>query len=243
MGLFSALKGKKLKVKTCAAVIVAAGSASRMGGIDKVMAPIGLEPMLVHTVRAFQENAFVSEIVIVTREDLLAEAARLCKEAELDKVTKVIVGGASRTESVLNGLNAVSKDMQLAAIHDAARPFVGQEVISEAIVKGADTGAAAPAIPVKDTIKVAANSVVTDTPQRSSLFAVQTPQVFDLDFIRGALYKALQDGAELTDDCMAAERLGMKVHLTKGSEENFKVTTPIDLMIANAMLDEREGRL
>lgn len=243
MGLFSMLKGKKLKAKTCAAVIVAAGSASRMGGIDKVMAPIGLEPMLAHTVRAFQENAFVTEIVIVTREDLLAEAARLCKDACLDKVKCVILGGASRTESVLNGLNAVSRDVQLCAIHDAARPFVSQEVITAAILKGADTGAAAPAIAVKDTIKVAENGVVTDTPVRSTLKAVQTPQVFDTDFIRGALYKAMQDGAELTDDCMAAERLGMKVHLTEGSEENFKVTTPIDLMIANAILDEREGRL
>ena len=243
MGLFSMLKGKKLKAKTCAAVIVAAGSASRMGGIDKVMATIGLEPMLVHTVRAFQENAFVTEIVIVTREDLLAEAARLCKEAGLDKVKCVVLGGASRTESVLNGLNAVSRDVQLSAIHDAARPFVSQEVITAAILKGADTGAAAPAVPVKDTIKVAENGVVTDTPVRSTLKAVQTPQVFDSDFIRGALYKAQQDGAELTDDCMAAERLGMKVHLTEGSEENFKVTTPIDLMIANAILDEREGRI
>lgn len=243
MGLLSLLKGRKLKAKPCAAVIVAAGNASRMGGIDKVMAPIGLEPMLVHTVRAFQENAFVTEIVVVTREDLLSEAARLCWNAGFDKVSTVVVGGASRTESVLNGLDAVNKKIKLAAIHDAARPLVPQEVITAAILKGADTGAAAPAIPVKDTIKQAENGVVTDTPVRSSLFAVQTPQVFDLDFIRGALYKALQDGAELTDDCMAAERLGMNVHLTQGSEENFKVTTPIDLMLANAVLEQREGLL
>ncbi len=241
MSLFSSIFQRKLKMRPCAAVIVAAGNASRMGGIDKVMAMLGLEPMIVHTVRAFQENEFVTEIVIVTREDLLAEVARLCREANLNKVKCVVVGGASRTESVLAGLNAVSGEMQVVAIHDAARPLVPQQVIKDAILKGTDTGAAAPAIAVKDTIKQAESGVVTATPERSSLFAVQTPQVFDLDFIKGALYQAGKDGAALTDDCMAAERLGMKVHLTQGSEENFKVTTPIDLMLANAVLDAREG--
>ncbi len=239
MGLFG--RAKRVRVPECGAVIVAAGTASRMGGIDKVLAPLGVEPVLLHSVRAFQESALISEIVLVTREDLLSEAARLCREAGLDKVKTVVVGGATRTQSVLCGLNALSGQVQYAAIHDAARPLVSQEVISAAVLKGVDTGAAAPALPVKDTIKRAQDGVVVETPERAALYAVQTPQVFDLDFIRGALYKALSDGAELTDDCMAAERLGMKVHLTKGSEENFKITTPIDLALANAILDAGEG--
>lgn len=241
MGLFSAHREKELKTKSCGAVIVAAGRASRMNGIDKVMALLGTEPMVVHATRAFQKNPLIQQIVVVTREDLLPEVARLCCEAGLSKVCSVVAGGVCREVSVLNGLGALGKDIALVAIHDAARPLVSQEVITKAVLKGADTGAAAPAVPVKDTIKVGENGVVVNTPARSSLFAVQTPQVFDLDFIKGAIYQALQEEVVLTDDCMAVERLGMKVHLTQGDEENFKVTTFCDLLLANALLDQREG--
>ena len=232
---------KRVEAPSCTAVLVAAGKATRMGGVDKVLAPLGTEPVLLHAARAFQENALISEIVIVTREDLVPECARLCREAGLDKVRQVVCGGATRTDSVLAGLNAAGKDARFAAIHDAARPLVSQQVITQAVLKGMDTGAAAPAIPVKDTVKQAQDGVVTGTPERAKLFAVQTPQVFDLDFIRCALYAAQKDGAALTDDCMAAERLGMKVHLTPGDEENFKITTPVDLLLAGAVLDAREG--
>ena len=241
MGLFSKGKKTRLTPPACAAVLVAAGSATRMGGIDKVLAPLGDEPLLAHAVRAFEQCALIDEIVIVTREDLLPEVGRICREGGFEKVKNIVVGGQTRMHSVLCGLNAITGPVKLAAIHDAARPLVPPQVISQTVCKAADTGAAAPAVPVKDTIKQAQDGVVTATPAREALFAVQTPQVFDLDFIRAALYKALQDGVELTDDCMAAERLGMKVHLTEGSEENFTVTTPLDLMMANVLLAQREG--
>ena len=227
---------KLLKLKTCGAVIVAAGSASRMGGIDKVMAPLGGEPMIVRTVRAFQNCDAIASIVIVTREDLIRPIAGLCKD--MDKVTAVVAGGSSRQESVHLGLNALPKGTKLAAVHDGARPLISWQVIDR-VVRAANTyGAAAPAIPVKDTIKVVAGGLVKETPDRSTLMAVQTPQVFDFDLLRGALRKAEEDGTAVTDDCSAVERTGMKIKIVEGDERNLKVTTPMDLKIAELLLEE-----
>jgi len=227
---------KLLPLKTCGAVIVAAGSASRMGGIDKVMAPLQREPMILRTVRTFQECDAVSEIVIVTREDLIIPISNLCKD--MPKVKAVVVGGKSRQESVHLGLNALSNKVKLAAIHDGARPLITWQVIDRAIRAANTYGAAAPAVPVKDTIKVVEGRVVKNTPDRSTLFAVQTPQVFDFDLLRGALKKAEQDGAQVTDDCSAVELMGFKVKIVEGDERNIKVTTPMDLKIAEMLLEE-----
>ena len=229
---------KVLPLKRCGAVIVAAGSASRMGGIDKVMAPLGGEPVILRTVRAFQETDAIREIVIVTREDLIMPVSDLC--AGLDKVKAVVVGGGSRQESVWLGLNALSKGMELAAIQDGARPLVTPELIDRTVRAAHSYGAAAPAIPVKDTIKVEKSGLIESTPDRSHLRAVQTPQVFDFDLLRGALQKARDDGAEVTDDCSAVERLGMKIRLVEGEERNLKVTTPLDLKIAELLLEEKK---
>ena len=227
---------KLLKLKTCGAVIVAAGSASRMGGIDKVMAPLDGEPMIVRTVRAFQNCDAIASIVIVTREDLICPIAGLCKD--MDKVTAVVAGGSSRQESVHLGLNALPKGTKLAAVHDGARPLISWQVIDR-VVRAANTyGAAAPAIPVKDTIKVVSGGLVQETPDRATLQAVQTPQVFDFDLLRGALKKAEAEGASVTDDCSAVERTGMKIKIVEGDERNLKVTTPMDLRIAELLLEE-----
>ena len=228
---------KVLPLKRCGAVIVAAGSASRMGGIDKVMAPLGGEPMIVKTVRAFQNCEAIAEIIIVTRQDLVAPIQQLCRE--MDKVRAVVTGGASRQESVWLGLNAFSGKIQLAAVHDGARPLISWELIDRTVRAANSYGAAAPAIPVKDTIKVERGGLVESTPDRSRLRAVQTPQVFDFDLLRGALQKARDDGAEVTDDCSAVERLGMKIRLVEGEERNLKVTTPLDLKIAELLLEEQ----
>ena len=229
---------KLLPLKKCGAVIVAAGTASRMGGIDKVMAPLQGEPMIVRTVRTFQNCDAVSEIVIVTRSDLIQKIGDLC--AGFDKVRAVVVGGSSRQESVNLGLNALSDKMKLAAVHDGARPLISWQVIDR-VVRAANTyGAAAPAIPVKDTIKVVEGFVVKNTPNRDTLRAIQTPQVFDFDMLRGALKKAELDGASVTDDCSAVERLGLTVKIVEGDERNIKVTTPMDLKIAELLLEEME---
>ena len=229
---------KVLPLKRCGAVIVAAGSASRMGGIDKVMASLGGTPMVARTAAAFQNCDAIAEIVIVTRPDLIRPISALC--AGMDKVRAVVAGGSSRQESVWLGLNALSEDIQLAAIHDGARPLVSNLVIDRTVRAANSYGAAAPAVPVKDTIKVVKGGLVENTPERATLQAVQTPQVFDFDLLRGALKQAEEEKAAVTDDCSAVERLGMKVKIVEGDERNLKVTTPMDLKIAEMFLEEMQ---
>ena len=232
-------EGRKfLKCKPCGAVIVAAGTASRMGGIDKVMAMLGGEPMIAKTVRAFQETDVIREIVIVTRPDLLHTIKSLT--VTFDKVKAVVAGGASRQESVALGLAALSDKMKLAAIHDGARPLITWQVIDRTVRAANAFGAAAPGIPVKDTTKTVVGGIVKQTLDRKTLYAIQTPQVFDGDLLRGALEKAKQEGAEVTDDCSAVELLGMTVKIVEGDERNIKITTPTDLVIANAFLEDRK---
>ena len=227
---------KLLKLQYCGAVIVAAGSASRMGGIDKVMASIGGEPTILRTVRQFQNCDAIREIVVVTRSDLIVPISDLCHD--FDKVKAVVVGGDSRDASVTMGLSALSDQCKLVAVQDGARPFADWQLIDR-VVRAANTyGAAAPAIPVKDTIKVVGGGLVKSTPDRSTLKAVQTPQVFDLDLLRGALAKAKVDGLAITDDCSAVEHMGMSVRIVEGDERNIKVTTPMDLKMAELILEE-----
>ena len=227
---------KLLPLKTCGVVVVAAGSASRMGGIDKVMAELKGEPMIVRTVRNFQNCDAISEIVVVTRPDLIEPIRKLC--AGYEKLKAVVTGGKSRQESVALGLDALSDQVQLAAIHDGARPFADWQLIDRCVRAANTYSAAAPAIPVKDTIKVVEGRIVKSTPDRATLFAVQTPQVFDYDLLRGALTKAEADGAAVTDDCSAVERLGMSIKIVEGDERNIKITTPLDLKIAELFLEE-----
>lgn len=225
-----------LKLKRCGAVIVAGGSASRMGGIDKVMADLGGEPMIRRTVRAFEQCDAVSEIVVVTRADLIGKIMGLCKD--FSKVTAVVAGGDTRGKSVHNGLNALSQKVKLVAVHDGARPLVSWQVIDRTIRAADAYGASAPAIPVKDTVKVVSGGIVTQTPDRATLRAVQTPQVFDFDLLRAAYAKLETDGVEVTDDCAAVERMGMSVKIVEGDERNLKVTTPMDLRLAKMLLEE-----
>ncbi len=230
------LARKALKLKYCGAVIVAAGSASRMGGIDKVMAPLGGEPMIVRTVRQFEQCDAIKEIVVVTRQDLVVPIMDLCHDFK--KVVAVVIGGDSRDQSVNNGLNTLSDKVKLVAIHDGARPLVSWQLIDRVVRAGNTYGAAAPGIPVKDTVKVVQGGVVLETPDRSRLQAIQTPQVFDFDLLRGALKKAWQAGLKMTDDCSAVEHMGMSVKIVEGDERNLKVTTPVDLKIAESLLEE-----
>lgn len=238
MGIFGRKK-KKTDQPLCSAIVVAAGSSTRMGA-DKMMLPLGEAPVIVQTIRAVGNAPSVGEIIVVTREDLLVTVGQLCQDYGLTKVKKVIRGGASRTESVRLGTLEASREAQVIAIHDGARPLVSVEVIEEAVAQALRTGAAAPAVPVKDTIKVARDGIIESTPDRTVLFAVQTPQVFEASLIRAALQKALDDGAELTDDCAAVERLGMKVVLTRGSDRNMKLTTATDLLLAESLLEGSE---
>lgn len=222
--------------KGCTAVVVAAGSARRMQGIDKIMTPVGGVPLLLRTVRALAVSRYIDSIVIVTRRDLLDEARALCAEEE--KLACVAAGGESRAESVRHGLDHVTTE--LVAVHDGARPLVSGPVIAAAVEAALRWGAAAPALPVHDTIKIARDGVVARTPKRDGLFAVQTPQVFLTERLRAAIAAALAQGLTPTDDCSAVEAAGWPVHLTPGSEENLKITVPLDLTVAEAILKRRE---
>lgn len=235
MGLFS-------DKNRCGAVIVAAGSASRMQGIDKIIEPLDGEPMVVRTAKVFACCEEISEIVIITRRDLMERVSELCVKAGISKVRIVAAGGENRADSVRIGLGLLSDDVRYAAVHDGARPLVTRPLILRVLQKAKRSNAAAPAIPVKDTIKVAKDGVIEATPDRSTLFAVQTPQIFDKDLLVAALENAKQKNIPLTDECSAVEALGKKVYLVEGSEENIKVTTPGDLTIARAILRGRIGK-
>ena len=235
-GFISRLKRRKNNRPYCAAVVAAAGSAQRMNGIDKMFALLDGIPVLAHSLMALNRCVWVDEIVIATRPDLCIEVGNLCHTFGIEKASKVVTGGKSRAESVLQGINAVSRQTELVAVHDGARPFPSQEMLVRVFEAAAKTGAAAPAVPVKDTIKRSENSIVLETLDRSTLSAVQTPQVFQADFLSAALYDAIQAGVSLTDDCSAAERLGKQVMLVEGDYENIKITTPVDLAIGEAIL-------
>ena len=198
-------------------------------------------PVLARTLLAVDRAGSIDEIVIAAREDELLPYAQLCKTFGIQKPVKVVPGGATRTESVLRAALEASEGATLLAVQDGARPLVTSALIDDAVAAAQRYHAAAPAVPVTDTIKVAHDGIVESTPERSTLFAVQTPQVFDAELLKAALQDALRADAALTDDCSAVERFGKEVHLTAGDRENIKITTPLDLTIAEAILQCREG--
>ena len=233
-----ALFRKKDETPKCSAVIVAAGSSQRMG-TDKVFMKLGPMPVLVRTVLAFQDNPLIEEIIIVTRKDKLEEVADLCHNCGLSKVSKVVIGGSTRMESALAGVSEVKKGAKLIAIHDGARPLVTQDVISRAVYAARDYLAAVPAIPSVDTLKNVEDERVIATLDRECIMRVQTPQVFDADLIKGALTVAAAKALPITDDCSAIELMGVKVKAVEGDPNNIKLTTPNDVMLAEAILRDR----
>lgn len=225
----------------CAALVAAAGSSSRMGGINKLLEPLDGIPVLVRTLTALERAQRVDSIVIATREEDLITVSQLCKTYGITKCTKVIRGGEDREHSVLLAALEAEPDTELLAVQDGARPLVSPALIDRVIEAAQRCGAAAPAIPVKDTIKtVREDGAVEETLERSRLRAVQTPQVFEASLLKAALQAALEEGAVLTDDCSAVERLGKVVYLIEGEETNLKITTPTDLVLAEALLAAEE---
>ena len=225
----------------CAALVAAAGSSSRMGGINKLLEPLDGIPVLVRTLTALERAQRVDSIVIATREEDLITVSQLCKTYGITKCKKVIRGGEDREHSVLLAALEAEPDTELLAVQDGARPLVSPALIDRVIEAAQRGGAAAPARPGKDTIKtVREDEAVEETLERSRLRAVQTPQVFEASLLKAALQAALEEGAVLTDDCSAVERLGKVVYLIEGEETNLKITTPTDLVLAEALLAAEE---
>ena len=223
---------KKLE-KRVSAVLVAAGSSTRMG-FDKLSFDLGGETVLHRSIRAFEQDPLVTEIVLVAGKN---RAFVEQQAADCTKPVQIVTGGTTRAESAKNGVLAAAGE--LVAVHDAARPFVSQAVITAALEAAARCGAAAPAVPVKDTIKAAARGngktvpdacLVYTTPDRSTLYAVQTPQCFDRAEYLAALEELDAEKARLvTDDCSLFELTGRAVQLTQGDYANYKITTREDL--------------
>lgn len=223
---------KKLE-KRVSAVLVAAGSSTRMG-FDKLSFDLGGETVLHRSIRAFEQDPLVTEIVLVAGKN---RAFVEQQAADCTKPVQIVTGGTTRAESAKNGVLAAAGE--LVAVHDAARPFVSQAVITAALEAAARCGAAAPAVPVKDTIKAAARGngktvpdacLVYTTPDRSTLYAVQTPQCFDRAEYLAALEELDAEKARLvTDDCSLFELTGRPVELVQGDYANIKITTREDL--------------
>ncbi len=218
------------------AVIVAGGSSSRMGGVDKLAYCQDGVPVLRRTVLAFCANAFVDEIIVVCRADRTDDTKRMLEG--LPKVSAVVAGGADRTGSVKNGVAAISPRCEYIAVHDGARPFVSDGLITRVLEGAVRYGACAPALAVSDTLKrTDADGFVTETVPREGLFAVQTPQVFE----KGLLARALERGGSATDDCALVEIAGGRVKLVEGERGNIKLTYPADLALCSGGAPVRVG--
>jgi len=219
------------------AIIVAAGRSERMGGVEKIFATIDGKPLIAHAVEAFQHSSIIDRIVIVLAKDKVSVGLDLAKKYHWTKVVAVCAGGARRQDSVSEGLKQLNK-VDWVLIHDGARPCVTQDIIERGLEQAKKSGAAIPAMPVADTIKVISpDSYVKDTPPRDKLWAVQTAHVFRFDIISEAHHKAK---GNVTDDASMVESLGHKVKIFSGSYTNIKVTTPEDLIIAEAILKSTE---
>lgn len=229
---------KKAGHKYSSAVVVAAGSSMRMGE-DKLMMRLNGKPVLAHSLQTLNACDEVDEIVVVTRPEMLETVSKLCREYGVTKCSKVVVGGATRTESALAGVCQTNKNSKVIAIHDGARPFVTQKIVNHTLRVAAQYLAAAPAVKVKDTVRIVKNGTVVDTPDREQLMAMQTPQCFDADLIKGALTAAVTAHISYTDDCAAVEAMGVSIHLTAGNEDNIKITTPVDIAVGEAILKKR----
>lgn len=237
--LFKKSEKKGEKTQSCSVVVVAAGSAQRMGA-DKLMLELGCMPVLARTLLVFQNCDLVDEIIVVTRMDKVEETATLCKKFGITKAVKVIRGGKTRMESALAGVSEVKANASLIAIHDGARPLVTEDVIRRTVDAAAKYMSAVPVISVTDTLKaVDEDGFVVGAVDRASTVRVQTPQVFNADLIKGALSKAVSDGLTLTDDCSAVEIMGVKTRTVEGDEDNIKLTEPRDVLLAELILKNR----
>jgi len=218
------------------AVIVAAGSSRRMGGVDKAFALLSGEPILARVIDAFQQCSPIDQIVVVVSEPNLERCRQLVAEQGWSKVTDICAGGRRRQDSVVAGLGRLHH-CHWVVIHDGARPLLTEDLICQGLTEVKETGAAAAAVPVTDTIKVAGDDrLVRQTPLRHNLWAVQTPQVFRFDIIAEAYHQAKQD---VTDDATLVEQLGYRVKLYMGAYDNIKITTPDDLILAEVLWQKR----
>ena len=223
--------------KKVAAIIVAGGSSTRMGGTDKLTLDLCGRTVLSRTLQAFEDCGSIDHVILVASKARASEYAAIISREGFSKVKKVCTGGKRRQDSVAAGLSALG-GCDYVIVHDAARPFVTQEMMEAAIGAVAETGVAIAAVPVIDTIKMAHDDgTVASTIPRHKLWAVQTPQIFDTELLKKA-HATITD--DVTDDASMAERLGSRVKLFTGSHDNIKITMPTDISVAAALWQRRK---
>ena len=221
------------------AIIVAGGSSQRMG-FDKLFAIIAGEPVIAHTIRAFEHATSISEIVVVAREERHDEIRKISRDTGFQKIRSIVPGGERRQDSVRAGLDQIDREAKYVAVHDAARPLITAEQIERAFDQCRVHGSAALAQPVNDTLKRAdADLLVVGLVDRHRLYAMQTPQIFERKLIEDAYRGVYAENASVTDEVSAVERLGHKIALVLNDDFNFKITYPRDLPVADFILRER----
>lgn len=220
-------------------VIVCAGNSTRMGGVNKILLPLGERLVIGVTMLAFEHCESVKEIIIVARECDIPAIEAEAESAGVTKLKECTIGGDTRQQSVINGIRCISQDTELVAIHDGARPLVKSEHIEKAVKDALVFGGATLGVPVKDTIKVVDDGLITDTPPRSSLYITQTPQIFRKKLYFEGIDFALEHNLDFTDDCQLVEAIGGKVYMTTGDYTNIKITTPEDIKLAETLLEMR----
>ena len=227
----------------CTAVIVAAGKGRRMGTeISKQFLPLCGKEILAHSVEKFEKAEKIRDIVLVTGEDSLQDVREMAQEYGWKKIVAVVAGGKERQDSVWNGLQAVSDDTDIVLIHDGVRPFVTEDILNHSIETAVEMGGCVAGVPAKDTIKVCnGENIVVATPDRSTLWQIQTPQTFRKDLILQAYQKAKAEGFAGTDDASLAEYSGCPVKVIMGSYRNIKITTKEDLLIGEAFLKQEQA--
>lgn len=226
------------------AIVPAAGSSARMCGLDKRFEDLGGAPVIVRTLQALAQSVWISEIVLAVQAREIPLMLELVHAYGIAKMRSVVAGGQTRQQSVLRALEAVSGQTQYIAIHDGARPLVSEQVIANAVLAAKSYGAAAAAVNVVDTVKIADEKrLIVSTPPRSSLYAVQTPQVFLLEQYKQAVAASKEKGTDYTDDCQMLEAIGVPVYLSAGAYENIKITTPVDLLTVQALVQQEEEEI
>lgn len=220
------------------AVVAAAGKGKRMGGVEKIFIPLCGKPLVLHTLEALNNFSIINEIIVVVSRLSCEKVKReIVRRYHLRKVSQIVIGGATRTESVYKGLERINEETDLVLIHDGVRPFINNRIVTAAVREAMRSGAAVVSVPVTSTIKRVTQGLAVDsTLARDRLWEIQTPQVFKRQLIKKAYRKAQLGGVQASDDSSLVEKMGHRVKIVAGSYDNIKITTPRDLAVAEAIL-------
>jgi len=233
------VKGKGTKV---VAVVPAAGAGRRMGGgIPKQLLEIGGKPVVIRTLETLDRCPAVDGVILVVPGDRVEGVKEAVATWRIQKVFRVVPGGAERQDSVQRGMDVLPDGVEIVVVHDGVRPFVAAEKVEEVVEAARYHGGAVLAVPAKNTIKRGVEGWVEETLRREFLWQVQTPQAFRAEWIKEAYEKAKQEGCYTTDDAALVERLGHRVRIVRGDEENIKITSPLDILLGEALLRRKAG--